>query len=312
MKRKIILICCLASALQSMGQFRVVGYVSIENGTLGFADRIPFSKLTHLNIAFVNPDSSGNFRTIIGLDSIINRAHANHVKVLMSIGGGSAPVYYAKLLNDKNRAHLISNILQFATQNKLDGVDVDLEGDIIDSHYEVFVSELRKMVKLKQKLLTAAVATSYTKTLPHHALEQFDFINIMSYDETGPWTPDKPGPHAPYQVAVDDISHWKITRGIAKEKLCLGVPFYGYKFGPKDITGLSFSDIIKLGVTAKDTDSFKLTDGGTVYYNGIPTIKKKTSLALKQTGGIMIWEIFQDADGANSLLSAINEVISRK
>jgi hypothetical protein len=44
-------------------------------------------------------------------------------------------------------------------------------------------------------------------------------------------------------------------------------------------------------------------------YNGIATIKQKTSLALQQAGGIMIWELSQDTRDATSLLKAINDVI---
>ena len=50
------------------------------------------------------------------------------------------------------------------------------------------------------------------------------------------------------------------------------------------------------------------------YYNGIPTIKAKTSLAMQQTGGVMIWEIGQDCFNGNSLLNIIFEtkLLNRK
>lgn len=43
-------------------------------------------------------------------------------------------------------------------------------------------------------------------------------------------------------------------------------------------------------------------------YNGLPTIRSKTNLALDEAGGIMMWELSGDATGNNSLLSAIHEV----
>jgi hypothetical protein len=49
---------------------------------------------------------------------------------------------------------------------------------------------------------------------------------------------------------------------------------------------------------------------GDIGYNGITTIKNKTTLALNQAAGIMIWEIAQDATGTYSLLSAIKEVVN--
>jgi hypothetical protein len=46
------------------------------------------------------------------------------------------------------------------------------------------------------------------------------------------------------------------------------------------------------------------------YYNGINTIKAKTNLAFdRNIAGMMIWELSQDATGANSLLSAIKQVV---
>ena len=45
-----------------------------------------------------------------------------------------------------------------------------------------------------------------------------------------------------------------------------------------------------------------------LYYNGIPTIRRKTALALERASGIMIWQILGDTPDDRSLLAAINEV----
>jgi hypothetical protein len=55
-----------------------------------------------------------------------------------------------------------------------------------------------------------------------------------------------------------------------------------------------------------------LPDGETMYYNGIPTIRSKTALALKDARGVMIWELTQDAQGSGSLLKNIDEVITQQ
>ena len=51
--------------------------------------------------------------------------------------------------------------------------------------------------------------------------------------------------------------------------------------------------------------------GGTIYYNGIPTIKSKVQLALQKAGGIMIWQLMQDASGAKSLLNRITTELNK-
>jgi GH18 family chitinase len=48
---------------------------------------------------------------------------------------------------------------------------------------------------------------------------------------------------------------------------------------------------------------------GATFYNGLPTMIKKTQLARKSFGGIMIWEITQDASGELSLLRAIDRTL---
>jgi GH18 family chitinase len=49
-------------------------------------------------------------------------------------------------------------------------------------------------------------------------------------------------------------------------------------------------------------------DGSTIYYNGIPTIKRKVQLVIDGNyGGIMIWNLGQDKESgdAKSLLRVI-------
>jgi chitinase len=197
--------------------FRVVGYLREYNVVDGRAIKFDFSKITHLNIAFLNPDAAGNFATLSGLKELVTAAHAKNVKVLASIGGGLAPAYYTTLIADNgSRAKLVSSIAALTDQYNLDGIDVDLEGSFVDANYETFVMALKAILQPKGKLLTTAIATVYATQYTNKALAQFDFINIMSYDKTGPWKPEKPGQHSPYSMAVNDLDYWGGTRGIAE------------------------------------------------------------------------------------------------
>jgi chitinase len=287
--------------------FRVVGYLREYNVVDGRAIQFDFSKITHLNIAFLNPDAAGNFTTLNGLKELVTAAHAKNVKVLASIGGGLAPAYYTTLIADNSsRTKLAGSIASLTDQYNLDGIDVDLEGSLVDANYETFVLALKAILQPKGKLLTTAVATAYSTQYTNKALAQFDYINIMSYDKTGPWRPERPGQHSPYSMAVDDLNYWSSTRGIAKEKLSLGMPFYGYGFGSGVPGDMSFADIVKLYPGSENTDEVTVAAGGTVYYNGVTTIKNKTKLALQNAGGIMVWQLLQDDAGANSLLNTID------
>lgn len=293
-------------------QFKIVGYYSLESAMRDSAINLPFDKLTHINLWFLNPDSSGNFmQDFSSLAPFINTAHAKNVKVLASIGGGSSHPYYHSLLNEDKRATFTNNLISIVTSNNLDGLDVDLEGSDIDENYESFVIDLAKALRSDNKMITAAIAVYYKEALSDKALSQYDFVNVMSYDRTGPWRPEKPGPHSTYANAVEDLDYFRIQRRIPKEKMVLGVPFYGYGFGPEltsPAISLDYAEILNQFPEAESSDEFKMPDGKILYYNGVATIKQKTALAKEKASGIMIWQLQGDTLGEHSLLQAINEV----
>ncbi|NGF56379.1 hypothetical protein G5B00_07600 [Parapedobacter sp. SGR-10] len=289
-------------------QFRVVGY--FQGDLVKEISMVNFSVLTHVNIAFTNPDSTGALPEISGLKNFVTQAHRHKVKVLISIGGGRAPKYYKTLINEENRSRFTQEINRFLDMYQLDGVDVDLEGELITSDYEGFIADLSASLK-KGILLTAAVATEYGKNVPVGALEKMDFVNIMSYDKTGPWRPHKPGQHAPYEMAVDDIAFWHGVKGVPKHKLNLGLPFYGHSFyeDGKQGTSYTYNRLVTDYPGAESKDELQMKDGATVYYNGESTIRRKTAFALSELGGIMVWQLKQDATGDKSLLSFVKEIL---
>lgn len=301
----------LLSGAQSSG-FRIVGYYSL-NAALKWeeAKEVPFKRLTHINLWFLNPDSSGNFtKDFSALDPFIKAAHKKKVKVIFSIGGGSKHPQYRWLLKDDQRSALIEKLISLTEKYNIDGIDVDLEGSDIDENYGNFVEELASGLHARNKLITAAVAVYYKDQFTDRTIAQYDFINVMSYDRTGPWRPEKPGPHSLYSHAVDDLDYFGKERNVPAEKMTLGVPFYGYGYGPEltsKAISMSYNQIVTSFPGAEKADEWKMPDGKILYYNGIPTIKQKTMLAREKASGIMIWQIRGDAKGSKSLLKAINK-----
>lgn len=293
--------------------YRVVGYYSMKAATTANLDSFPFHQLTHINLYFLNPDSTGNFSfPLDSLHAFIEKAHANGVAVMPSIAGGGPHPYYHHLLEPGRRKALVESLARIVVQNNFDGLDVDLEGGDIDTNYTKFVTELARALHANQKKITAAIAVFYKDILPDSALAQFDFMNVMSYDHTGPWNPAKPGPHATYEHAVADLDYFLNDRNIEGNKLTLGLPFYGYSFGPdinSPASGMGYSQIVNTFAGGEQKDSLLLTTGATLYYNGIPTIIAKTEMAKEKTSGVMIWQISADDPGERSLLRAINKVL---
>ncbi len=297
--------------------FKIVGYyflyTAVRDTIHADSSYLFLNKITHLNIAFINPDTTGNFNQYLAIDTLIKKAHNKKVKVLASIGGGGSHTYYAALLEDDKRKMFIDNLFSLVERYNLDGIDVDLEGSDIDKNYEKFVVELATELKSHKKLITAAIATAYKDQLSDKAIKQFDFVNIMSYDRTGPWRPQDPGDPSPYSMAVEDLDYWHTQRKIAKEKLILGLPFYGYGFGPIDSPAVSM-EYKQISSLYPNELSDKLHFPGNVvmYYNNMATIKKKTELAIQKGGGVMIWQLLGDDRGDKSLLNAIYQVVHEK
>jgi chitinase len=285
--------------------FRVVGYIVGNEIAKGDVANFDMSRLNYLNIFFNGPGANGKFKEIPHLDSTIDAAHKNHVTVLATIGNGVS----LSLITDSSRANFIDSLVSSVVSLKLDGIDVDLEGDHINKDYEAFVGALSAALKAKGKLMTAAIATWESATLTDKAFSYFDFLNVMTYDATGPWNLKEPGPHSPYSMAVADLDFWTNKRHIAKERLNLGLPFYGYGFEPTLATEFKYRKIVDMYPGSELVDSVAVTPTNIIYYNGIATIKKKTAFAMQNCGGVMIWELMEDADGDRSLLKAINSAI---
>jgi len=295
-------------------QARVVGYFPYWR--FAIKDKIEFCKITHLNIAFANPDSNGNL--ILNTDTngpsladVINTAKSQNVniKTYISVAGGALSnetknIWKDFLATGDKRTILIDKIIQFVLNNKLDGVDVDLEWDAVTAGYSNFVLELKQELSVNGKGMTAAFPSETKYSLiTDEALNAFDFINIMAYDYTGPWNPSSPGQHSSYNHAQSGLNFWKNNVGVSGHKLTLGVPFYGYDFvNSSNANSFTYGSMVELNNSNSEIDNL-----GNKYYNGRPTITRKVRLAAQNLSGIMIWELGQDSFTDYSLLKTIHK-----
>ena len=292
----------------------VVGYAPNYNGGLAaLASRVDFARLTHVNIAFENPvNDEGDLSFDPQDDAMVAKAHAAGVKVLVSIGGGGASSdvalmkRYFWLISPSRRAGFVRKVADYVAAHDLDGLDVDLEGPSINGDYGPFVKDLGNTLKARGKLLTAALSQGYGgDQVPDDALKTFDFVNVMAYDATGPWAPDRPGPHSSFGMAQASVAYW-LKRGLPKSRAVLGLPFYGYGFSAGKADEWTYARVVSTYPGAEKADQA----GSTVYYNGAPTIRAKAKYVRDQgLAGVMIWSLDSDAPGDLSLLKALDEVL---
>ncbi len=185
----------------------------------------------------------------------------------------------------------------------LDGIDIDWEfasspGKDETQGFTLLADALREALPA-HALLSAAF--SRYRMPPAEAFEKLDRIHLMAYDGYGR--------HATFEAAVADSEILIARSGIARDKLILGLPFYGRIYSEEDedyYTGtMHYRDIADEFSPSPEDD-----EAGGYYYNGPRTTGRKTAWAVESgLGGVFVWEPFYDASGARALTRAIHAAI---
>lgn len=299
----------------------LVGYIPANYGTYpDVLSKIKWNYLTHINIAFVYVKSSGELDDRIVRDRITelrNLAHKNGVKVLFSLRSDEKEEFYNAIKNEYSRKILVENVIKYAEENGLDGVDIDYETyDKVCPELIAFVRDL--YYKKGRKLLqTCAVASWNPVTLGGYTSKwhnYFDIINIMTYDFTGTWS--KEGQHSSFEQTVKGIEMWTNELDAPAYKLTMGLPFYGYSWDDEVFkatpVAVSYDQILNAYPNEKVWEKDQV---GRTYYNGCLTIEKKCLKAKEMNlGGMMIWQILHDTDNEKySLMNVVGTTMdSRK
>lgn len=279
----------------SPSQFIILAYAT--DGIV--ADLIPYDKLTHINYAFLTPKADGTFNLINNgwkLKQIVKTAQNHNVRVSISVGGWGWDAQFEEMAaHPETRNAFVQNLRAFVDEYQLDGVDIDWEYPNPGQSSQNFLALIQELrAAMPDKLLTTAVVSygdEHGLGIPSESFELFDFVNIMTYDG-----PD----HGTMEQFEKGLSYWS-GRGLPREKIVIGVPFYGDP-------NTAYFKIVQADPSAAQLDSFDYF-GTTLHYNGIPTIQSKTRIAMERAGGIMFWSLDHDAQGDLSLVNAIYETV---
>ncbi|GAA0813094.1 glycosyl hydrolase family 18 protein [Spirilliplanes yamanashiensis] len=281
--------------------FKSVGY---QPSWAGNVAGIQYSKLTHINYAFVLPSGGSGAITAVPdpnkLRQLVSLGHQNNVKVSIAVGGwndGNDSAFEQMAANASSRTTFVNNLLNLVSAYNLDGVDMDWEypdPGQSGTNFTALMTQLGNALHARGKLLTAAVVSGggTANGVQPAVFGVVDWLNIMTYDGGTP--------HAGYDWTIQQVNAWK-ARGLPKEKAVVGIPFYsrpGY---------LTYAQIVAMNPANANVDCIQ-ANGAQQCYNGLPTVRRKTQWALANAGGVMNWELSQDATGANSLVSAMFEV----
>ncbi|MEO6582757.1 MAG: glycoside hydrolase family 18 protein [Ferruginibacter sp.] len=309
--------------------FYVVGYFpSYRN--LGEVPDVKFRMCNVVNYAFfaVNPGGMLTINNPALVPQVITKARANKAKVFVSINDGSGDGktnFINMAASPSGRNIFIKDVMDKVRQYTFDGVDIDWEfprtDDGTDITFTAFIKELSDSLHRDAKyyLSIAIIAGKFAgptrDAIKAEIFGYADFFNVMSYDDFSLTTPYKN--HSDYNLSVTSLNYWLTTRGMPKEKCVLGFPAYGRASGLAQTgTTLPYRTILSQGGSSQK-DSAVITSnpsypaGYTIYYNGQPTVKLKTILAKQKANGVMMWEKWNDAPDANSLLKAACDTIGR-
>lgn len=272
---------------------RIVAYLPNYSGSYAdWAKKIDFTKMTHLNLAFAlaNADNGWDMgASDAEVKALVDAAHAHGTKVLASLGGGGGDqTVIARYKNPANIGPLVDNLDAFVTKHGLDGADVDIEdGSQLGKSYTAFIAQTIGKLRPKGKLVTAAVAQYLQGGMSDETLHSFDFVNVMIYSS--------------YDESVKQMQFYSQTKGVPKDRMTLGAGF----FGSDGSMEYAYRDILAADGSAWSKDQAKV-NGKTVSYTGVASMKKLADYA-KGFGGIMFWELSEDAPGEHSLYKVIQD-----
>lgn len=283
--------------------FKSVGYMPSWAGDV---NAIQYGKLTHINYAFVLPNSNGSLQGVENpskLSSLVSLGHANNVKVSVAFGGwnnGNDSAFEALAGNATSRTAFVNNVIGLVNQYNLDGVDIDWEypdPGTSGNNYTALMGQLSTELHNRGKLLTAAVVSEggTANGVQPAVFGQVDWLNIMAYDGGSP--------HANYDWSIASVNFWK-GRGLPASKAVLGVPFYSRP------NYLTYADLVGRDPANANRDCATI-NGVQECYNGLPTIRRKTQWAMANAAGIMNWELSQDTSSSStSLVNAIHTTVT--
>ncbi len=223
------------------------------------ASNIDFTALTHIIHFSVVPNANGTLNSgangisLANSTDLVTRAHAAGLKVLICAGGADSESAFQAATSPATLPAFISNLTNFMAGRGYDGVDIDWEPlPISDAgKYTNLVTGLRSALDgfSQPKMLTAAVgayppygdppASQYLLFAAFQS--QFDQINIMTYDLSGPYSGwvtwfNSPIYDGGYRFpstgslvpSVDGAVANFMVNGVSPAKLGIGIAFYGY------------------------------------------------------------------------------------
>ena len=216
----------------------IIAYVTSGQGPLPDPNLI-----SHINYAFghvnetfngVKVDNPARLKEIVTL----KKKHPD-LKILLSIGGWTSGRFSEMAADKNNRLGFAKDCQKIVKEFDLDGIDIDWEYPTSDEagissspddtkNFTLLMHDIRKAIGSKKLLTLATIADG--KYIDFRAIDKdIDFVNIMMYDVSKPplqhnslYKSDLAG-----RITLVEALQAHIDGGVPKNKLVMGIPFYG-------------------------------------------------------------------------------------
>lgn len=332
---------------------KLVGYYAAWAKYSGFTpDKLDATKLTHINYAFANINS--DHKIILGYPDVdaANISQLNRLKqinpklkTIIAVGGWSwSDQFSDAALTQASRDTFADSAVNFIIKYGFDGIDIDWEYPVSGGlptniyrpedryNFTLFMKTLREkldargLIDGKHYILSFAGGAGkwYANNTQLSELSKYvDYANVMTYDINGIWD-SYTGFNSPlysdaasnsYDSVDAGITSW-VNAGFEKNKMIMGIPFYGYVYksvsnsnnGLSQIfsggSSISYGNIAANYLNASGYQHFFhstqrvpwLFNGSTfISYENEQSITEKAGY-IKKNGlsGAMVWELSQD------------------
>jgi hypothetical protein len=294
----------------------IEGYLPSHRGLASTLATTGVRPYTDIALSFINPDAQGRFVNGNALACMTDRMltpisgqalrdavatiHAGHTRAIGALAGAFIPACagdWAALTAPPRRAATVAALVALTDAYGLDGLDVDIEDTLLarlvkNGDYTPFVTALGRALHAHHKTLSGTTASYVGGMIPLGALPAFDRVEVMAYDNIVPGEEQ-----ASLTQFRSDLYLW-LGRGVARDKLVMGLPFYGRGYGSYNQT-YTYRDLVaKFGAPSGDLVGQICATCSYVTLNGPATIAQKTALATAKAGGVMVWEISEDTPDA--------------
>ena len=300
---------------------------------------VQYKHLTHIAHAFIFPNTDGSLDLIefTHYPELIQSAHQNGVKVVISVGGWNpkTPRFRQMVADSNARKRFVAALKDFCTTYGYDGADIDWEYPELQdrvSGAQLFreLHEAFSKIVPALSLSIAAPSSDWQDGYDWAVMNQvLDWMGVMTYDFYGSWT-SKAGPNSPLfgDNSLEGYVHKSVlyyqAKGVPPSKLLIGTPFYGWQFNASAMYGVSsgasqlpydsIAPLLQQGwtrtwdTTTKVPHIINADRTRVISYDDTVSISEKTNyVKAQQLGGTIIWALGQDylLNGQQPLLNAV-------